>query len=693
MGKSSKPATQTVVEKSDSQPWAGAQPALNQALTAAQQQFSQGPQSYYSGSTVAPFSQQTLSGMNMIQQNANISGDLAVQGVQKLQQISNGQQTPGAFNIANMATGGNQNPFASSIMAAGARPTNTNGLQSFSNGGPQNPFTQNVVGAATQQTNTGAFNPFLSGGAQNPFAQGVTQAAGQQVDTSALNPFASGSAQNPFAQQIGQVAGQQVDTSAFNPFLAGGGQNPFAQQIAQSGGQGASGAGTDLLTTAAQGGLMSNPFLDQQFDRAAGQVRNAMDSAFARAGRSFNSDNYGDALSRNLGDMAANFYGTAYENDMSRRLAAGSQLAGYEQNALDRNLSAMTTAAGLGENAFGRQLSAANTVAGFGENSIDRMLAGANATAGLGENALGRQLSASGAITDYGQNSIDRRLSGATTLAGLGENALGRQYDAAGAVTNYGAGDLDRALSGFTQAGAFGENALGRQFDAGSQLAQLSQADRAALLQSAGMGADVFANDQNRALQAFLGLGDQQIARNGQSMQALNMMPGMVDFGNQGARDLMGLGSMLEGYDQSLINADIDRWNYDQNADWNNIAQLNAIASGQGQLGGTTTGTSQQPYQRGNPFLQAAGTAATVASLAQSLPAIFAMFSDRRLKTDIEHVANDNGVDWHSYRYRWDAPGVKRIGVMADEVRKVRPEAVVRHPSGFDMVDYAALAA
>jgi hypothetical protein len=34
-----------------------------------------------------------------------------------------------------------------------------------------------------------------------------------------------------------------------------------------------------------------------------------------------------------------------------------------------------------------------------------------------------------------------------------------------------------------------------------------------------------------------------------------------------------------------------------------------------------------------------------------------------------------------------------QIGFMADEVRKVGPDAVVRHSSGFDMVDHGMAAA
>lgn len=44
------------------------------------------------------------------------------------------------------------------------------------------------------------------------------------------------------------------------------------------------------------------------------------------------------------------------------------------------------------------------------------------------------------------------------------------------------------------------------------------------------------------------------------------------------------------------------------------------------------------------------------------------------------------------YRFKGesnDAP--LRLGVMADEVRKVKPKAVHRHSSGYDVVDYAGI--
>lgn len=67
-------------------------------------------------------------------------------------------------------------------------------------------------------------------------------------------------------------------------------------------------------------------------------------------------------------------------------------------------------------------------------------------------------------------------------------------------------------------------------------------------------------------------------------------------------------------------------------------------------------------------------------------------FSDRRLKLDLGVVGETRGgLPLHLYKYRGepkDAP--LRLGLMADEVQKKKPEAVRRHSSGFAVVDYVS---
>jgi len=63
-------------------------------------------------------------------------------------------------------------------------------------------------------------------------------------------------------------------------------------------------------------------------------------------------------------------------------------------------------------------------------------------------------------------------------------------------------------------------------------------------------------------------------------------------------------------------------------------------------------------------------------------------YSDRRLKDNIKRVGKlDNGLPVYVFTYKGDDGPV--IGLMADEVEHVHPEAVVLHPSGFKMVDYS----
>lgn len=61
--------------------------------------------------------------------------------------------------------------------------------------------------------------------------------------------------------------------------------------------------------------------------------------------------------------------------------------------------------------------------------------------------------------------------------------------------------------------------------------------------------------------------------------------------------------------------------------------------------------------------------------------------SDRRLKTDIKRIGTiDNGLPIYSFRYKDGGPIT--IGLMSDDVRKVRPEAVHVY-DGYDAVNYA----
>lgn len=82
------------------------------------------------------------------------------------------------------------------------------------------------------------------------------------------------------------------------------------------------------------------------------------------------------------------------------------------------------------------------------------------------------------------------------------------------------------------------------------------------------------------------------------------------------------------------------------------------------------------------------GLGGSILRAAGSAGGFGALFSDKRLKTDVKRIGEtDAGVPIYSYRYVWGGP--VQIGVMAQDLETVAPHAVSTHPSGFKMVDYA----
>jgi hypothetical protein len=65
------------------------------------------------------------------------------------------------------------------------------------------------------------------------------------------------------------------------------------------------------------------------------------------------------------------------------------------------------------------------------------------------------------------------------------------------------------------------------------------------------------------------------------------------------------------------------------------------------------------------------------------------MMSDRRAKRSIKRVGTwANGLGVYTYRYMWEPKNIRHLGFMADEVRKIAPQAVRRGADGFDRVNY-----
>ncbi|MCB1720112.1 MAG: tail fiber domain-containing protein, partial [Candidatus Competibacteraceae bacterium] len=72
------------------------------------------------------------------------------------------------------------------------------------------------------------------------------------------------------------------------------------------------------------------------------------------------------------------------------------------------------------------------------------------------------------------------------------------------------------------------------------------------------------------------------------------------------------------------------------------------------------------------------------------------MFSDRTAKQGITRVATlPQGIGLYLFDYRPELRDLaghgRQLGVMADEVEGVMPDAVSLHPAGYKMVNYALL--
>lgn len=162
-----------------------------------------------------------------------------------------------------------------------------------------------------------------------------------------------------------------------------------------------------------------------------------------------------------------------------------------------------------------------------------------------------------------------------------------------------------------------------------------------------------------------------------------------------------GLQTQNQGFNQGLQGASLQFAQYNQplatynalmtgsqptNPTFGNVPQVN-------QANTDVAGIQNQGYQnqmsRYNAQQQGINN---LFSLGGSLGGAAILASDRRLKRDIKRIGETSqGIPLYEYRYIWDGVETRHRGVMADEVRKVIPEAVLT-VNGFDMVDYSRIA-
>ena len=184
------------------------------------------------------------------------------------------------------------------------------------------------------------------------------------------------------------------------------------------------------------------------------------------------------------------------------------------------------------------------------------------------------------------------------------------------------------------------------------------------------------------------------------------------DYGqNQGAAQFANT-AQQQGFQQNIANAQLSNTARNQGLQERAYVQNQPINQLTGLLGlgqvGMPQGVQYSPSQVGQTdvtgayALQAQAQQAAANRAAQSKSGLMGglmslgsaaiMASDAKLKTDKRLIRRRrDGLGVWSYRYLDDPQGVVRIGVMAQEVRKVRPDLVVKRPDGTLAVDYSGL--
>ena len=234
--------------------------------------------------------------------------------------------------------------------------------------------------------------------------------------------------------------------------------------------------------------------------------------------------------------------------------------------------------------------------------------------------------------------------------------------------------------------------------------------------------ADQQARDKYQALNTAMSQGSQmynnQLAGAAQNMQALNfgnqamsqqqgLDQNVLQFNNTNLQNQFAQQQNLANYQNQLRQQQISEAQQRQLQPLNNInALLTGQQVGMPQMPSFNANQAAQPVNylgaaqaQGNYGMQAQSMnnasansqMSGITGLLGTAAGAAMMFSDKRLKRDVKFIKKFGKLNW--YRYRYVGSDTWHEGVLAHEVKKVKPEAVVRHQNGYDMVNYALLGA
>lgn len=160
------------------------------------------------------------------------------------------------------------------------------------------------------------------------------------------------------------------------------------------------------------------------------------------------------------------------------------------------------------------------------------------------------------------------------------------------------------------------------------------------------------------------------------ALQAAGMLPGMAGMQFNALDAMREAGKDRQGQEQQEISAKILKDQQGKSQQLSALQNYLSLMSGVGGQFGSQTSTQSQ-------------NTGLMGMLGFGLQAAPLLFSDRRLKEDIKRVGEtDEGLGIFTYKYKGNP--TTHMGVMAQDVQKVKPDAV-KKVGGYLAVDYGAI--